>query len=67
MKQTLYYYVEAFLFFALIGGLEFFKVDIFNTKGLLLVVAFWTVGHIMIKRGVNRLIQNYENKRKLKI
>ncbi len=57
MKNYIVYMLEAWGFGVMIYIFDKLNFNIFNTKGLLLMVCVWAVGHIIVNRAVEKIMK----------
>ncbi|MDF2871075.1 MAG: hypothetical protein K0R05_2650 [Anaerocolumna sp.] len=63
MKNYIVYMLEAWGFCVMIYIFDKFNFNIFNTKGLLLMVCVWAVGHVIVSHVVEKIMKE-RNKKK---
>ncbi|WOO37543.1 hypothetical protein R2R35_03340 [Anaerocolumna sp. AGMB13020] len=63
MKNYIAYMLEAWGFCIMVYIFDKLKLNVFHTKGLLLMVCVWAAGHVIVKHVVKKIIKEYTGKK----
>lgn len=61
MKNYIVYMLEAWGFCVMVYIFDKLNLNVFNTKGLLLMVCVWAIGHVSVKHVVEKIMKERNN------